>query len=108
MSNDVIHTPDATKEVSPETTNQNLKSIKFWCVIKGALSPASPVNSYSGGRVLKKQATSYMPNHMSVFLKPHFWAENDSKGSPEVIYQPGYLVECWEALAIERVKRIWV
>ena len=35
MSPDVIHTPGVTKKVSPETTNQTLKSIKFWCVGKG-------------------------------------------------------------------------
>ena len=41
-----------------------------------------------------------MPNHIFVFLKPHLWAENDSKGSHEVIYQPGGLGECLETLVL--------
>ena len=44
-----------------------------------------------------------MPNQISVFLKPHFWAENDSLGSPEAIYEPGGQGERWEALGIERI-----
>ena len=47
-----------------------------------------------------------MPNHISVFLKPHFWAENDSKWSPEVVYESGCLGERWQALGIERVKQV--
>ena len=47
-----------------------------------------------------------MPNYISVYLKLHFWAENDSKGSPEVIYESGGLGVRWEALGIERVKYI--
>ena len=35
MSPDLMHTPDAIKEVSLETTNQTLKNIKFWCVDEG-------------------------------------------------------------------------
>ena len=78
MSPDVMHTPDATKEVSLETTNRTLKNVKSWCVNKGVLPPATPINPYLGGRARKKSASFYMPNHISIFLKPHFWAENDS------------------------------
>ena len=49
MSPDLMHTPDATKEVSLETTNQTLKKVKFWCVDKGALPPMTPVNPNLGG-----------------------------------------------------------
>ena len=41
MSPDVMHTPDAIKEVSPETTNQTLKNVKFWCVDEGVLPPVT-------------------------------------------------------------------
>ena len=73
VSPDVMHTPDATTEVWLETTNQTLKTIKFWCVSEGALFPVTTlILIYGGGH--KKSATFYMPNHISVFLKPHFWA----------------------------------
>ena len=49
MSPDVMHTPDATKEVSLKTTNQTLKNIKIWCVSKGALPPVTPISPYLGG-----------------------------------------------------------
>ena len=29
------------------------------------------------------------PIHFSTFLKPHFWAQYDSQGSPELKYEPG-------------------
>ena len=49
MSPDLRHTPDATKEVSLETSNRTLKNVKFWCVDEGALPPMTPVNPYLGG-----------------------------------------------------------
>ena len=45
-----------------------------------------------------------MPNHITVFLKPNFWPENDSYGSSEVVYEPGELAERWETLGIVRVE----
>ena len=51
VSPDLMHTPDATKEVSLETTNQTLINVKFWCVNEGVLPPMTPINPYLGGRV---------------------------------------------------------
>ena len=49
-----IHTSDATKEVSPETTNRTLKNVKFWCVSEGALPPVTPINPYLGEALVLK------------------------------------------------------
>ena len=76
MPPDVMHTPDATKEVSLETTNQTLKTVKFWCVDEGVLPPVTPINP------------------CSIFLKPH-------SGLKMI---PRNLGERWEAHGIERVK----
>ena len=53
MSPVLMHTPDATKEVSLETTNRTLKNAKCWCVDEGALPPTTPINPYLEGRTQK-------------------------------------------------------
>ena len=59
MSPDVMHKPDATKEVCLKITNQTLKMVRIWCADEVVLP-----------------------------LKPHFWAENNSWGPSEVMYEP--------------------
>ena len=65
MSPDLMHTPDATKEVSLET-NRTLKNVKFWCVNEGALSPMTPINPYGMGHFL--HAKSYFCLSETSFL----------------------------------------
>ena len=64
MFPDVMHTPDAIKEVLLEITNQTLENVKFWCVDEGALPPVTPINPYLGRRAQK--------NDQFLHAKPYF------------------------------------
>ena len=66
-----------------------MRNVKFWGVSEGALPPVTPSNPYVGGGCEKKWATFIILSHFSIFLKPHFWAQNDSSGFPEPKYEPG-------------------
>ena len=69
LSPDVMHKPDATKEEWLDTTTFADEEV---------LPPVTPLIPILGVGVQKKPANFYMSNHISVFSKTHFWAENDS------------------------------
>ena len=75
MSPDVIHTPDATKEISLETTNQTLKMARFGVEM-------TPINPYLGGNVQIKLATLVL----EVLLDPNMSRRGqESAGKPLIL-----------------------
>ena len=48
--------PGVTQQILSEIANQKLKNIKFWCMDKGVLPPAIPINPYLGANAQKKMS----------------------------------------------------
>ena len=56
-------------------SQSKVENIKFWCMDKGALPPATPINPYLGANSWKKWATFYMSVHLHTLWMPQFWAK---------------------------------